>query len=145
MRSGFICGALLVIAGPALAQARGPMGPPPDHWMTLDSLVQAVGVTDAQKPDVEKHYHALNAGMKKAADERRAMREQMGGAPPAPEQMQAMREKMQGAQTDLDSHLKAIRDLLTPEQQTQLDALEKPRVMMGRGMGRPPEGRPETY
>jgi hypothetical protein len=113
------------------------MGPPPDHWMTLDSLAQAVGVTDAQKPEVEKHYHALNAVMKKAADERQAMRAQMGGGPPAPEQMQAMREKMQGMQAELDGHLRAIRDLLNPEQQARWDALEKPR-MMGRGMGRPP-------
>jgi Spy/CpxP family protein refolding chaperone len=142
MRSALIGGALLVLALPAFGQQRGPMmQPPPDHWMTLDSLVQAAGITDAQKPDVEKHYDALNAVMKKAADERRAMRERMmaGGGPPSQEEMQANRDKMQGMQAELDRHYTAIRDLLTPEQQAKFDALAKPRVMMmGPGMRRPP-------
>jgi hypothetical protein len=101
--------------------------------MTFDSLVQAVGIADAQRPDVQKHYDALNAVMKKAADERRAMRERMvsgGGGPPSQEQRQAMRDKLSGMQAELDGHYAAIRDLLTPEQQTRFDALARPRVMM---------------
>lgn len=142
MRGSLIGAALLVLAIPAFGQQRGPMmQPPPDHWMTFDSLVQAVGITDAQKPDVQKHYDALNAVMKKAADERRAMREQMmaGGGPPSQEQMQANREKMQSMQAELDGHYAAIRDLLTADQQAKFDALARPRVMM-MGPGRRPPG-----
>lgn len=126
---------LLSAAVSTAANAQGPTGrrAPPDHWMTMDSLVAAVGVTDAQKADVTKHYEALNAVMKQAAGERSKMFGQMGGERPSPEQMQAFRTKMESMQTDLDKEYKAIRGLLTPEQQTKFDSLPAPRVAMQRG------------
>jgi len=140
MRGFVLAGMVALLATPALAQGPGRMAPPPDHWMTFDSLVQAVSLTDAQKPDVQKHYDAINAVMKKLADQRRAMREQMmvGGGPPGGGGMQGMREQMQGMQTELDGHVTAVRGLLTAEQQVEFDTLEKPRLMGGPGMGRPP-------
>ena len=65
-----LCSVLLVPA--VLAQqpgmGMGRMGPPPDHWMTLDSLAQAVGLTADQRAKVAPHYAELNAVVKKAAD-----------------------------------------------------------------------------
>jgi hypothetical protein len=125
--------ALGLVAGAAQAQAQDPprRQAPPDHWLTIDSISQAVGLTEAQRPDFVKHYDALNAVMKKAADERVKMREAMGGERPTPEQMQEMRTKFDSMQTELDAHYTELRKLLTEEQQPTFDALAKPRVAMG--------------
>jgi hypothetical protein len=98
-----------------------------------------VGVTDAQKPEVVRHYEAINAVLKKAAEERRRLREQfmVGGGPPSPEQRQAMQSVFQKLQAELEEHYGALRGLLTREQQAKLDALPRPRVVM-MGGGRPP-------
>ncbi len=132
---------LLLLAGPALAQGGDrQFQPPPDHWMTFDSLVAAVGITDAQKADVQHHYDGVNAVMKQAAEKRRARMEAMrsGGGPPSPEQREEMRTEMEKLQKDVDTHYGELRSLLTPEQQAKLDALPKPSVgMMG---GRRPPG-----
>jgi hypothetical protein len=123
----------------AYAQGPGAGGrrAPADHWMTIDSLVAAVSVTDAQKADVTKHYDELNAVMKKAADERSKMFQSMGGERPSQEQMQEFRTKLEAMQTELDGHYKAIRALLNADQQAKFDALPAPRVAMQR---RPPGG-----
>lgn len=110
------------------------MAPMPEQWMTLDSLVSLVGISEAQKPQVQPHYDAINVVMKKAADERRKMREQMmaGGGPPTEEQRTAMRETAQKLQAELDQHYHALRVLLSPDQQAKLDSLPKPQAMMMR-------------
>jgi hypothetical protein len=129
--------ALGLAAGVAQAQDRpqGPRQPPPDHWLTIDSIAAAVVLTDAQRPDFVKHYDALNAIMKNAADERTKMRQEMGGGRPSPEQAQAMRSKFDFMQTDLDGHYKELRKLLTEDQQARFDSLPKPRVAFGRRPG----------
>lgn len=130
---------LLLLAAPAIAQGgRMQMQPPPDHWMTFDSLVAAVGITDAQKPDVQKHYDALNAVVKQAAEQRRVtMEKMMGGGPPSLEQREATRATFDKYQTDVDAHYGELRKLLTADQQAKLDALAKPVVRM---MRPPPPG-----
>ncbi len=130
---------LLFVSVPLSAQ-RTQLAPPPDHWLTLDSLVEMVGVTDAQKPEVAKHYEAINAVLKKAAEERRKLREQFmaGGGPPSPEQRQAMQSTFQKLQAEVEEHYGVLRGLLTPEQQAKLDALPLPRVV--RTGGRRPPG-----
>lgn len=133
--------ALLLFAPTSLLAQQGQFTPPPDHWLTLDSVVQLLGVTEVQKPEVAKHYEAINGVLKKAAQERQKMREQFmaGGGPPSPEQRQAMLSAFQKLQAELDEHYEALRSLLAPEQQPKLDALPRPRVvMMG---GRRPPGR----
>ena len=130
----------LAFATPVLAQepgaAGGPrrFGPPPDHWMTLDSLAQAVGLTAEQKPKVAQPYTALNGVMKDVAARRQALRQQMQGSfipgqEPTPEmraKMDSVRTEMEGYQAEADQWLAAIRNLLTPAQQTKFDALPKP-------------------
>jgi phage host-nuclease inhibitor protein Gam len=118
----------------------GRMGPPPDHWMTLDSLAQAVALTTDQRAKVAPHYAELNAVVKKAADRRIAARQSMGPmGQMTPEQREAMRPKidsmraeMEGLQQQVDTHYGAIRALLTADQQAKYDALPKPQVMMRR-------------
>ncbi len=139
---------LAVVASPALAQepgAGGPrrFGPPPDHWMTLDSLAQAVGLTAEQKPKVAQPYTALNGVMKDVAARRQALRQQMQGSfvpgqEPTPEmraKIDSVRTEMEGYQAEADQWLAAIRNLLTPAQQVKFDALAKPQFMR-----RPPRG-----
>jgi len=136
---------LLVPAALAQQPGMGRMGPPPDHWMTLDSLAQALGLTADQQPKVAAHYAELNAVIKKAADRRMAARQSMGNAmgQMTPQQREAMRPKMdsmrtvmEGLQHEADEHYGAIRSLLTAEQQAKFDALPKPVV----AMRRPPPG-----
>jgi len=134
---------LAVIVSPALAQDPGAMGgqrrfqPPPDHWMTIDSLAQAVGgLTGDQKIKVTQPYTALNGVMHDAAARRQAIRQQMQGSfvlgqEPTPEmraRMDSVRAEMEGFQAEADQWLAAIRNLLTPAQQTKFDALQKPQL-----------------
>src|SRR6266508_6756562 len=132
---------LAVTSAAALrAQGRGMGGqfqPPPDHWMTLDSLVQAVGLTADQKTKVAQPYNALNGVMKDAAARRAAVRQQMQGSfqpgsAPSPEmraRMDSVRTAMEGFQAEADQDVVAIRALLTPEQQAKFDALAKPQLV----------------
>src|SRR6185312_8436462 len=142
---------LAIVASPALAQDPGAMGgqrrfqPPPDHWMTIDSLAQAVGLTADQKPKVAQPYTALNGVMHDAAARRQAIRQQMQGSfvpgqEPTPEmraRMDSVRAEMEGFQAEADQWLAAIRNLLTPAQQTKFDALAKPQLTRPRGGGPP--------
>jgi hypothetical protein len=138
------------------ARAQGPGGPGgtgqrpqmPDHWMTLDSLNTALGLTADQKPKVTPHYDALNGVLKAGADKRAAMRQRMMGSggmgnmqDMTDEQRQAMRARMDSLRAELQplqeqvtQHLQAIRAALTADQQAKFDALPQPTVMpMRRG------------
>ena len=124
-------------------EAQGPQRAPlPDHWMTLDSLATALGLTAAQKPKVVPHYDALNAVLKRGADKRAVMRQRMGGGGPAnmqdmsDEQRQAMRARMDSLRAELQplqeeatQHLQAIRAALGATQQAKFDSLPKPAVI----------------
>ncbi|HEY3280505.1 MAG TPA: Spy/CpxP family protein refolding chaperone [Gemmatimonadales bacterium] len=129
----------LVAVSPAFAQADPPRNffqAPPDHWMTADSLAQAVGLSADQKAKVTPSYNALNGVMKDAAARRQAIRQQMQGSfqpgsAPSPEmraRMDSVRAEMAGFQAEADQYLAAIRDLLKPEQQAKFDALPKPQL-----------------
>ena len=137
----------LVFAAPVVAQtAQGEpprrFQPPPDHWMTIDSLSQTIGLTPEQRTKVTPAYTALNGVMKDAAARRQAIRQQMQasgftpGQEPTPAQrakFDSVRTEMQGFQAEADQWYAAIRNNLTPDQQTKFDALPKP--MVSRPMG----------
>jgi len=137
----------LLLAAPAVAQtANGEpprrFRPPPDHWMTIDSLSQTIGLTPAQRTKVTPAYTALNGVMKDAAARRQAIRQQMQasgftpGQEPTPAQrakFDSVRTEMQGFQAEADQWYAAIRNNLTPDQQTKFDALAKPMVFRPMG------------
>jgi hypothetical protein len=138
----------VAIASMALAQGGGGMGggrmAPPDHWITADSLSKAVGGDAALGSKVAPHLAEVDKIMKQAVADRMKMMP-AGGGRPDQETMQAMRAKMQDYQTQVDSHLKMIRDGLDAKQQAAFDALQKPMLMRrpggggGMGGGRPPQ------
>jgi LTXXQ motif family protein len=111
---------------------------PPDHWSTIDSLVQALGITAQQRPAFTQHYNAINSIMREAAQVRDSMRQAMqAGAPaagerPSQEAMQAVRARFEPMQAELQTHLDALKSGLTPEQVTKLGALPQPAVMRRR-------------
>jgi len=131
--------------GPDMAQRR--FQPPPDHWMTIDSLSQALGLSADQRTKITPAHTALNGVMKDAAARRQAIRQQMqasGGFTPGQEPTPAQRAKfdsvrteMEGFQAEADQWYAAIRNNLTAAQQVKFDSLPKPRVM-GRMGGGPP-------
>jgi vancomycin resistance protein YoaR len=114
--------------------------PPPDHWMTIDSLSQALGLTAAERAKITPAYTALNGVMKDAAARRQAIRQQMQGTftpgqEPTPEQrarMDSVRAEMDGFQAEADQWFAAIRNNLTPAQQAKLDALPRPQLAFRR-------------
>ena len=137
--------ALLVLAiaapapAPALAQEpRARRVQPSDHWMTIDSLAQALGLTADERAKVTPPYTALNGVLRDAAARRQVMRRQMGGTfqpgqVPTPEmqaRMDSARAEFEGFQAEADEWLAAIRSLLTAAQQVRFDALPKPLVAM---------------
>jgi len=130
---------LSLITSPLLAQDPGPQRrfpPPPDHWMTIDSLSQALTLTADQKTKITPAYTALNSVMKDAAARRQAIRQQMQGTfipgmEPRPEiraRMDSVRVEMEGFQAEADQWVAAIRNNLTPDQQAKFDALPKPQI-----------------
>jgi len=116
----------------------GRMGPPPDHWITADSLAKAVGGDAAVAKKAAPHLAEVDKVMKQAADER--AKAFQGGQRPDQATMQAFRAKAEEWQKAVDEHLKAIRDGLDAKQQAAFDALQKPQMMrrrMGGGGGSP--------
>src|ERR1044071_1942615 len=104
MRALAVATLFALLASPAFAQNPNPptggpgMGqrfqPPPDHWMTFDSLSQALSLSADQRTKITPSYTALNGVMKEAAARRQAIRQQMQasgmtftpGQEPTPEQ-----------------------------------------------------------
>ena len=114
--------------------------------MTIDSLSQTLGLTPQQRTKITPAYTALNGVMKDAAVRRQAIRQQMQasgftpGQEPTPEQrakFDSIRAELQGFQAEADQWYAAIRNTLTPEQQTKFDALPKPMVFRPMGGGAP--------
>lgn len=136
----------LTLATQVVAQApdtaRRRFQPPPDHWMTIDSLSQTLGLSAAERTKITPAYTALNGVMKDAAARRQAIRQRMQasgftpGQEPTPEmraRMDSVRTEMEGFQAEADQWYAAIRNNLTPAQQAKFDALPKPAVFRPRG------------
>ena len=104
---------------------------------SLRTFDQTLSLTADQRTKITPAYTALNGVMKDAAAKRQAFRQQMQasgfqfGQEPTPEmraKMDTARTEMEGLQAEADQWYAAIRNNLTPAQQTKLDALPKPQV-----------------
>jgi len=151
MRATVLASSALLLAATLAAQNPPPPGqgrgfqPPPDHWLTLDSIATTVGLDSGQRAAIAEPYRALNGVLKEAADKRAAMRQRFQGqAPPqmgqplTPEQQalrDSMRTEMEGLQSEADMWYGAIRNKLRPDQQAKFDALPHPMVMFRRRQG----------
>lgn len=136
--------------GPPAAGAR--FQPPPDHWMTIDALAQAVGLTADQRERVAEPYTALNGVLREAAARRHAVREAMQAALAgrSPQDLSeaeraavrarfdSVRTELEGFQVEADLWHGTIRNLLTPAQQAKFDALPQPVVLPPLRRGGPP-------
>ncbi len=144
----FVLSVLLHLALPLTAQQGAPpIAPPPDHWLTLDSLAAAVGLDAAQQTAVADPYRALNAMLKQAAHQRAELRRRSQGQPrpTSPENMtpemrarfDSARAGFEAMQDEADQWYMMIRNLLRFDQLARFDALPKPmvsrRMMMQRG------------
>lgn len=151
MRALCLAATVCLVSGSLAAQNPPPPGPggfqpPPDHWMTMDSLATAVGLDAAQRTAVGDPYRALNGVMKQAADKRAALRKRFEGQPRpqmgqlTPEQQalrDSVRAEMDELQSEADMWYGAIRTKLRPDQQAKFDALPKPVVAFRRRSGGP--------
>ena len=121
--------------------------PPPDHWMTIDSLSQALSLNADQRAKILPSYTALNGVMKDAAARRQAIRQlmQASGFTPGAEMtaeqhamFDSVRAEMEGFQAEADQWVAAMRNNLTSAQQVKFDSLPHPQVIRRGGMGGPP-------
>ncbi len=140
--------ALMLCVIPLAGQQPGQgFQPPPDHWLTLDSLTQLVGLDAAQRRSVTDPYHALNAVLKQAADRRAEMHRRFEGQPrpQSPQEItpemrarfDSVRAEFEGMQEEADQWYQMIRDQLRADQLARFDAIPKPvvtrRMMVQRG------------
>jgi hypothetical protein len=131
---------LSLCAAPLAAQ--GGMGggqytPPPNHWMTIDSLTAALTLTPAEVKAVTPAYDSINVIMKQAATVRDSVRTAMQGMQGMSMEdrraaMAPVRTRMDALQTQIDALLKTVRGKLTADQATKLDGLPQPRAAMRR-------------
>jgi len=143
MRKMLIAVALLGGASvPLAAQGGGGMGgrgfaPPPNHWMTSDSVGQALGLTASEKSAIQPQYDSINAILMRAQVVRDSLRAsfQPGGDRQAA--MASMRAVMQPLQDQEDALIKEIHGKISAAAAAKLDAAPPPRVMRQRpgGMG----------
>src|SRR5882672_5421409 len=88
--------------------------PPPHHWMTIDSLSQAI-----------RERMQASGGFAPGQEPTPAHRARFDSGPT----------EMEGFQAEADQYYAAIRNNLTPDQQAKLDALPKPQVVRRGPMG----------
>lgn len=132
----------LLAAAPLAAQGGGMGGftPPPDHWMTIDSLTTALTLSSAEVTAIKPAYDSINVIMKQAKTVRDSMRAQfqsMQGMSMDERRakMAPVRERLDGWQTQVDALVGTIKGKLTADQQTKLAALPQPHVAMRRPPG----------
>lgn len=130
-------GAVAPLAAQGGGMGRGQFAPPPNHWMTMDSVGQALGLTAAEKTAIQPQYDSINAILKRAATVRDSLRANFQAGGDRQAAFAAMRGVMQPLQDAEDAQLKEIRGKISAAAAAKLDAAPPPRVMRQRpgGMG----------
>ena len=133
----YLVALLLVLPGIAAAQDKSPI---PDHWLTLDSLAAALGLSDPQGTQVRDTYESVNRVLQDATQRRAEIKASFQGTRPVSQmsederkaltgRLDAVRVEYEGRQAELERQLTALRALLSPGAQTLFDALPKPRLV----------------
>ncbi|HEX4634493.1 MAG TPA: hypothetical protein VH163_11710 [Gemmatimonadales bacterium] len=127
---------------PLAAQGGGGMGrgqfaPPPNHWMTMDSVAQALSLTAAEKSAIQPQYDSINAILMRATAIRDSVRASVSGGGDMRAAMGSARQMMQPLQDREDALLKEIHGKISAAAAAKLDAAPPPKVMRQRpgGMG----------
>jgi hypothetical protein len=138
MRVAFACFAALALSTASLsAQGPGQFQPPPDHWISLDSLATVLNLSADQRKAVAPHQAAIDSIVHAAAEQRAQMRAQMqgGGGPPSEAdraRFADMRTKFQDMQTAAEHHLDELKALLTDQQNAKLAELREIQIAFRR-------------
>jgi hypothetical protein len=116
---------------------RGQFAPPPNHWMTMDSVVQALSLTAAEKSAIQPQYDSINAILMRATAIRDSVRASVSGGGDMRAAMGSARQMMQPLQDREDALLKEIHGKISAAAAAKLDAAPPPKVMRQRpgGMG----------
>jgi len=147
MRKTFLAVALMLGGTAALAAQGGGMGgmrmgPPPNHWLTLDSVTQALSLTDAERTAIQPQYDSINAVLMRAAAIRDSLRSNMQPGGDMRSAFAAARQLLQPLQDQEDALVKEIQGKLSADHAAKLDQAPPPRVLrqrpggMGGGRGR---------
>lgn len=114
---------------------RGQFGPPPTHWMTIDSVGLALGLTAAEKTAIQPQYDSINAILKRAQAVRDSLRANMQPGGDRQAAFAAMRGVMQPLQDQEDALIKTLHGKISAAAAAKLDAAPPPRVMRQRPGG----------
>ena len=142
MRKTLIAAALAGAAAIPLAaqgggMGRGGFGPPPNHWLTMDSVAQALSLTAAERTAIGPQYDSINAILMRAQTVRDSIRSHFQGGGDFRAMMAAARQVLQPLQDQEDALVKEIRAKISAAAAAKLDAAPPPRVLRQRpgGMG----------
>jgi len=125
---------------PLAAQGGGGMGrgaPPPNHWMTMDSVAQSLALTASEKTAIQPQYDSINAILMRAQAVRDSLRANMQPGGDMRSAFAAARQLMQPLQEQEDALVKEIHGKISAAAAAKLDAAPPPRVLRQRpgGMG----------
>lgn len=129
--------ALLAGATTSLAAQGGGMRmqPPPNHWMTMDSVAQALSLTAAEKTAIQPQYDSINAVLMRAQTVRDSLRSSMQPGGDMRAAFAAARQLMQPLQDQEDALVKEIHGKVSAAAAAKLDAAPPPRVLRQRPTG----------
>ena len=132
--------AALPLAAQGGGMAGGRFGPPPNHWMTMDSVAQALSLTAAEKAAIQVPYDSINALLMRAQTIRDSIRSHFQGGGDFRAMVAAARQVLQPLQDQEDALVKELRGKISAAAGAKLDAAPPPRVLRERpgGMRRPP-------
>jgi len=140
MRKTLLAVALLAGATTSVAAQGGGgigrgFGPPPNHWMTMDSVAQALSLTAAEKTAIQPQYDSINAILMRAQAVRDSLRANMPAGGDMRAAFASARQLMQPLQDQEDALLKEIHGKVSAAAAGKLDAAPPPRVIRQRPAG----------
>ena len=123
---------------PLAAQGGGGMGrgaPPPNHWMTMDSVAQALSLTAAEKTAIQPQYDSINAILMRAQAVRDSLRANMPAGGDMRAAFASARQMMQPLQDQEDAQINDSHGKISKAAAQKMDAAPPPKVIRQRPAG----------